>query len=77
MARSDPASNGIAVTPSDATVLDPPARALYVGVSGDVRVRTTGNDNLTFKNVPVGFFPVSVEKVFDTGTDAEEIIALW
>jgi hypothetical protein len=50
---------------------------LYVGVAGDLKVTTAGTDDITFKNVPVGFFPVQVVKVFATGTAASEIIALW
>lgn len=50
---------------------------LYIGVTGDLKVTTSGGDDVTFKNVPVGFFPVQVVKVFATGTGADEIIALW
>lgn len=50
---------------------------LYVGVAGDLKVTTSGGDDVTFKNAPVGFIPVQVVKVFATGTAASEIIALW
>ena len=50
---------------------------LYIGVAGDLKVITSGKDEITFKNVPVGFFPVQVVKVFATGTAASEIISLW
>jgi len=50
---------------------------LYVGVAGDLKVTTSGGDDVTFKNAPVGFIPVQVIKVFATGTAASEIIALW
>ncbi len=50
---------------------------LYIGVAGDLKVVTSGGDEVTFKNVPVGFLPVQVVKVFATGTAADEIIALW
>jgi len=50
---------------------------LYVGIEGDLKVTTSGGDEVTFKNVPVGFVPVQVVKVFATGTVASEIIALW
>jgi hypothetical protein len=50
---------------------------LYVGVSGDLKVDTISGSNVIFKNVPVGFFPVQVKKVYATNTDAKEIIALW
>ena len=36
---------------------------LYVGVAGDLKVTTSGGDDVTLKNVPVGFVPVQVVKV--------------
>ncbi len=53
-------------------------RALYVGVTGSVKVDTAGGSTLTFANVPVGFFPVSVKKVYSTanGTTAASILGL-
>lgn len=51
---------------------------LYVGVGGDVRVLTAGNDDVTFKGVAAGsFLPVNVIQVFETGTTAEDILALY
>jgi len=51
---------------------------LYIGTGGDVSVKTVGNDLVIFKNVPSGtFFPVQVLQVLDSGTDAEDILALW
>tara|TARA_R100000951_G_scaffold23180_3_gene19331 strand:+ start:477 stop:734 length:258 start_codon:yes stop_codon:yes gene_type:complete len=73
-----------AVVPSDTTTIPhvdgvdkvSPC-VLYVGVAGDLKVKTAGNDEITFKNAPVGFLPVQVKQVFATGTAASEIIALW
>jgi hypothetical protein len=76
--------NAAAVVPSD--TVDIPSVSgtnrnngcvLYVGVSGDIRVTTAGGDNVTFKNVPVGFMPIQVLRVWATGTAASEIVALW
>jgi hypothetical protein len=50
---------------------------LYVGTSGDIKVDTISGTTVTFKTVPVGFFPVQVSKVYATGTTGAEIIALW
>ena len=50
---------------------------LYVGVSGNLRVETAGRDIVTFSNLPVGFVPVQVIRVFATGTTATNVIALW
>lgn len=60
---------------------------LYVGTSGNLNVlplshadtndaTTTGTAGgaVIFTNVPVGFFPIQVKKVFATGTTASGII---
>lgn len=54
------------------------AAVLYVGVGGDIKVRTAGGDDVTFTDVPSGsFMPVQVIRVFTTGTSASAILALW
>lgn len=71
------------VTPSDVTNITSPSGGknngcvLYVGVEGDLKITTVAGNDIVFKNVAVGFFPVNVLKVWATGTVASEIIALW
>ena len=51
---------------------------LYVGGTGNIEVKTAGGDKVKFLNVAEGFvLPVNVIKVFETGTTATGIIALW
>ena len=50
---------------------------LYIGGAGDLKVDTIAGSTVTFKAVPVGFFPVQVKKIYLTGTVATDIIALW
>ena len=50
---------------------------LYVGTGGTLRVLTAGGDDITFQNVPIGFFPVQVIRVFSSTTTANNIVALW
>jgi len=50
---------------------------LYIGGAGNVKVLTTGNDEVTFAAVQPGFFPVQVIRVYATGTTATNIIGLW
>jgi hypothetical protein len=51
---------------------------LYIGVAGNIAVDTLAGDNVVFENVIGGsFFPVNLGKIYATGTDAENIIALW
>ena len=51
---------------------------LYVGVGGDVKVKTMGGDIVTFKGLATGqFVPVQCVRIYATGTTATDIIALW
>lgn len=64
------------VTPHDSNELI--FNALYIGVTGNVEVQDEDGNNTIFTNVPVGFFPVSGQKVRATGTTATGIIyGLW
>ena len=76
-----------AVTPSDTTNV-PSVSAqdgsgnngcvLYVGGYGDVKVRTVGGDDIPFVGVNGGtFMPVQVIKVYATGTNATDLVAMW
>jgi len=80
------ANRAAVVTPSDTAnipnISDPTIPnnwcVIFVGVGGDLRVSTTGGDDVVFKNVPTGsFVPVQVVKVFATNTTATDIVALW
>ena len=73
---ANPAQRAVAVTKSDTAIIA--ARALYIGTTGDVAiVPIDGSAAVTFKTVPVGFFPVSCKILMSTGTSAAEIIALY
>ena len=55
-----------------------PGCVLYVGNTGNLRVLTSSNADLTFVGIPAGsFVPVQVKRVFVAGTTATDIIALW
>lgn len=75
-----PAFKAYSVTPNDTTDLpNGDARALYVGVTGDICVITSGGTEVIFKAVPVGtVLPVRIARVKATGTAAAagDIIAL-
>ncbi len=76
VSQQDPAFDAFSITPSDGVNLAQTARALYVGVAGDVRVMTPGGATVTFKNVSAGILPVSAVRVFATATTATQIIGL-
>ena len=54
---------------------------LYIGSTGDVMVDTIAGSTATrkvlFPSVPVGFFPIQVTKVYEEGTTASKIVAIW
>jgi hypothetical protein len=70
-----PYRGAVAVTKSDATII-PVTRGLYVGVAGDVVVRTVNGDTVTFKAAPVGVLAVAVDQV-RAATAATDILALY
>jgi hypothetical protein len=87
-----PARLSIAVTPSDTLDVtnaggdNAPvyASALYIGVSGNLKVIAAGDNSasgagtpVTFNAVPVGWFPVQVRRVFASGTTATNIVGLY
>lgn len=72
------AAGSVTVTPSDATVFDPPGRALYVGTTGNVAVRMAGDQSTpVFTNVQGGsMLSICVDKVLGTNTTASNIVLL-
>lgn len=73
---TSPAHGALAVTPHDSNGF-PTCRSLYIGVTGDLSVLMADGSTGTFGQVPVGIFPIQVQRVNDTGTDADEIVALY
>lgn len=87
------AQRAVPVTPSDSTFLtatNAVIGTLYIGTSGNLNVLpwehtdsstaySTGTVDgaVLYTNVPVGFFPVAVKKVFATGTTASGIICQY
>lgn len=71
------ATGGATITKSDATVLSPPLRAVYVGGTGDLAVRMMDGSTPIFVGVPAGtVLPIAVDKVLSTGTSATSIVGL-
>lgn len=71
------ASKLTAVTPNDTTDLGA-VRALYVGGGGDISVLAQGDSSPVVFTVPSGIIlPIFASKVYATGTDATNIIAMY
>lgn len=72
-----PATHLLAVTPSDSANLDHPSRALNVAASGAVRVTMVSGMTGTVYVAAGVPFPVRVTRVWQTGTTATGIAALY
>lgn len=72
-----PAENGFPITPNDSVDLATPAKGIYVGTFGDLKVRMLGGGIVTFVGITAGIIhPIQVAKVFATGTNAQDIVGL-
>jgi hypothetical protein len=71
-----PAHGAVAVTPNDSTIF-PVTRALYLATAGAITVRMADGMTVTYPSVDAGIFPIQVDMVLDTGTDAITILALY
>ena len=72
------AVSAAAVTPSDGSDLPiTPTRALYIGNTGALKVDMADGSTVTFANCPAGVLPISVKRVYSTGTAATNIAALY
>lgn len=69
-----PATDAVAITKD---VAYKKARAIYVGVGGDINLTVNGS-NVLFKNAVAGsIIPVNSTKVVSTNTTATNLIALY
>ena len=72
------AIKAVDVVPATLETLVIPGAVLYIGTGGNIKVDTVSGDTVTFKNVADGsVLAVQVKKVYNTGTSAEDIIALY
>lgn len=83
-----PARYATAITPSDTlpVAIGPAgcyAKALFVGVAGNLEIITAGDVSngglgtaVLFQNVPVGWFPVQVRAVLAASTTATDIVGV-
>ena len=72
------AYTAVDVTPDDSNDLTTTNAQLFVGTGGDIKVDMTGSGTVTYKNIADGtFLPIHVNRVYATGTTADDIIALY
>jgi hypothetical protein len=72
-----PATHLMAVTPDDTADLPVASRGLNVGTSGAVRVTTVGGTTETVYVAAGSAFPLRVTRVWQTGTNAANIVAMY
>lgn len=79
-----PYSAAAAITPADGADITPPtaalpaaARALVIGVAGNVAVDLPNGGTNVVIALPAGVHPIAVTRVRATGTTATGIVALW
>lgn len=76
--RLAPGRRYAAITKSDTVnIPNGPARALYVGVTGDVALVGDDDAAVTFKAMPVGIHQISFKRVNSTGTAATDMVAIF
>ncbi len=74
----EPGDSAIAITPNNTQNLEHPTRGIYVGVTGNLRVLTIDNYDITFVNIAAGIIhPIRVLRVYSTGTTATDIVGVW
>jgi len=75
----NPARSAIAVDVSAADqALTPDSRGLYVGAGGDVKVDMADTGTVTFTAVLSGsVLPIQASNVYNSGTTATSIVALY
>lgn len=73
-----PAVGAVSITPSDSVTLPRAYRAVYVGTAGDLHILTEDGSEITLTNIAAGcIHPISVRKVFQTGTSAGAIVGFY
>lgn len=75
---AQPAVAAAEITPSNSTVYKPCYRGVYVGGTGNLRVRMADGGTVTFTGVPNGaVLPICVDQVLATGTTATSLVGLY
>lgn len=77
--NSGPAAGGESVDISSGDdTLSKESRGIYVGSGGDLKVDLADGSTLTFVGLLAGVVhPLRVVKVYQTGTDADNIVAVY
>ena len=69
-------SDAAAITPSDTATFDL-CRALWIGGSGTIKIRTARGSDVSFVVLAGGELPMQATMVWSTGTTATNIVAIY
>lgn len=72
-----PASSAHAVVPDDGTDLETVCNAIHAATPGTVRVTTRSGDVVSIFVAEGGVVPIRVRRVWQSGTSATGIVALY
>ena len=78
-AHQDPGYMGLpleafAITPSDSADLATHVRRIWVGTAGNIKITTPAGNDVTYTNVPAGYWDRTAVRVWSTGTTASGLI---
>lgn len=77
VSQSDPPYDAYAIDYSGGNqTLTGRVRGVYVGTSGHLKVDMAGGTAVTFSNLPVGFHPMNITKIYQTGSTAAGLVLL-
>jgi len=75
---TSPATHAYAITPGDGADVAHVTRALYAGVTGDIKVTMEGGETVVLVGFPAGMpIPIRVKRVHATSTTATSIVGLY
>ncbi|MBL8771143.1 MAG: hypothetical protein JNK30_07140 [Phenylobacterium sp.] len=77
MTDTSPAENAVAIDYSGGDVTVGRCRALLVGVAGNLKVDMRGVGTGVTLPLPAGLIPVSITKVYQSGSTATGVVALY
>ena len=73
-----PAADAVSITPHDTNDLAIVSRGIYIGGSGDLKVDMLDGATVTFVGLTAGIVhPIRVTRIYDTGTTAISILAVY
>lgn len=74
---SSPSTDQVEVTPNDAVDLTYPARAIYIGSGGSLRITNPKGNVRNFTGLVAGvIYPFAATRIHATGTTATGIVGL-